>query len=68
MVTVCDRAHEELGADSPVHWSIPDPVAVGSRAAFDRAHDELATRVRSPRPAPGAGVLNGVVRNPTERA
>lgn len=46
VVTVCDRAHEELGALSRVHWSIPDPAGTASRAAFDRAHDELATRVR----------------------
>ena len=46
VVTVCDRAHEELGAASQVHWSVPDPVVAGTRAAFDLAYDELATRVR----------------------
>ncbi|MDQ6526326.1 helix-turn-helix domain-containing protein [Nocardioides sp. LHD-245] len=46
VVTVCDRAHEELGGAAPVHWSVPDPVAAGSRGAFERAHDELALRVR----------------------
>jgi ArsR family transcriptional regulator, arsenate/arsenite/antimonite-responsive transcriptional repressor / arsenate reductase (thioredoxin) len=45
VVTVCDRAHEELGAASDLHWSIPDPVAIGTKAAFDRAFDELAVRV-----------------------
>lgn len=45
VVTVCDRAHEELGAASEVHWSVPDPVAAGTRAAFDHAYDELASRV-----------------------
>lgn len=45
VVTVCDRAHEELGTASRVHWSVPDPVSAGTRAAFDRAHDELAARV-----------------------
>ncbi|MCR1785532.1 helix-turn-helix domain-containing protein [Nocardioides carbamazepini] len=45
LVTVCDRAHEELGSVAPVHWSVPDPVTAGTKAAFDRAHDELATRV-----------------------
>jgi protein-tyrosine-phosphatase len=45
LVTVCDLAHEELGAASRVHWSIPDPVAAGTRAAFDQAYDELAVRV-----------------------
>lgn len=45
-ITVCDRAHEELaGADAWLHWSIPDPVPVGTRAAFDRTVDELRTRI-----------------------
>ncbi|MBM0123540.1 arsenate reductase/protein-tyrosine-phosphatase family protein [Pimelobacter simplex] len=46
VITVCDLAHEELGAAARVHWSVPDPVAAGTRAAFDRAYDELAGRVR----------------------
>ena len=35
-ITVCDQVHEEL--DPPIdwlHWSLPDPVAVGRAAAFD---------------------------------
>jgi protein-tyrosine-phosphatase/DNA-binding transcriptional ArsR family regulator len=36
VVTVCDRAHEELGpAPSRLHWSVPDPVPIPTRAAFD---------------------------------
>lgn len=46
VVTVCDHAHEEIGDAGQLHWSIPDPVPAGSRAAFDRALDELASRVR----------------------
>jgi protein-tyrosine-phosphatase len=48
VVTVCDRAHEELqpGGDW-LHWSIPDPTEVGTRVAFDRAGRELADRIRS---------------------
>lgn len=46
LITVCDRAHEELGHTGQLHWSVPDPVGPGTRAAFDRAHDELASRVR----------------------
>ena len=56
VVTVCDAAHEEIG---PVetssgrrvrlagtsHWSVPDPVAAGTVAAFDAAYDDLAGRV-----------------------
>ena len=45
VVTVCDVAHEELGPDADRHWSIPDPVRAGRRAAFDRAYDQLARRV-----------------------
>jgi protein-tyrosine-phosphatase len=46
VVTVCDRAHEELG-DRPdwLHWSVPDPLADGSAAAFDRAIAELRDRI-----------------------
>jgi len=48
VVTVCDRAHEELDpADEWLHWSIADPVPDGSRDAFDRTVDELRTRIRS---------------------
>jgi ArsR family transcriptional regulator, arsenate/arsenite/antimonite-responsive transcriptional repressor / arsenate reductase (thioredoxin) len=48
VVTVCDRAHEELAPDlSWLHWSIPDPVATPSKAAFDRAVAELRERITS---------------------
>lgn len=47
-VTVCDRAHEELDAsDDWLHWSIPDPVPEGSKAAFDRTVHELRARIRA---------------------
>lgn len=46
VVTVCDRAHEELpGTDLWLHWSISDPVPVGTRAAFDDAVRELRGRI-----------------------
>jgi ArsR family transcriptional regulator, arsenate/arsenite/antimonite-responsive transcriptional repressor / arsenate reductase (thioredoxin) len=48
VVTVCDRAHEELTADrSWWHWSVPDPVATPSRAAFDATVTELRERITS---------------------
>lgn len=51
-VTVCDRAHEELGVQPTwLHWSIPDPVAEGSRAAFDRVVGELRSRITALRAA-----------------
>ncbi len=46
VVTVCDRAHEEL--DPPVewwHWSVPDPVEAGRARAFDAALAELDDRI-----------------------
>ena len=46
VVTVCDQAHEELDPDpSWLHWSVPDPVAAGTAAAFDAAVAELAERI-----------------------
>lgn len=53
LVTVCDRAHEELHQGPGVaralapglHWSIPDPVRIGDEAAFDAAFDELNQRI-----------------------
>lgn len=46
VVTVCDRAHEEL--DPPVdwlHWSVLDPVPVNTAAAFDATVAELRHRI-----------------------
>ena len=46
VITVCDRAHEELDADDAwLHWSIPDPVLVGTKGAFDATVMELRTRI-----------------------
>ena len=55
IITVCDRAHEELDHDAAgsrasgrrpgVHWSVPDPVPVGTAHAFDQALAQLAYRV-----------------------
>lgn len=45
VVTVCDRAHEELDFPVDVHWSVPDPVRVGTPQAFDQALTELGHRV-----------------------
>lgn len=48
VVTVCDRAHEELApAPSWWHWSIPDPVDDPSGDAFDRALDRLRVRIET---------------------
>jgi protein-tyrosine-phosphatase len=46
VVAVCDRAYEELGPGAVhVHWSVPDPVRIGTTTAFDAAFDDLASRV-----------------------
>ena len=45
LITVCDRAHEELGAQGWAHWSIPDPVTKGTDRAFDTAVEQLEARV-----------------------
>jgi len=46
IVTVCDRAHEEItGSDAWLHWSIPDPAATRGRSAFDAALTELDERI-----------------------
>jgi protein-tyrosine-phosphatase/DNA-binding transcriptional ArsR family regulator len=46
VVTVCDRAHEELDRqDEWLHWSIPDPVPDGRAPAFDAVVSELRDRI-----------------------
>jgi ArsR family transcriptional regulator, arsenate/arsenite/antimonite-responsive transcriptional repressor / arsenate reductase (thioredoxin) len=46
VVTVCDQAHEELDPDDAwLHWSIPDPVAVGTDDAFEHAFRAIEGRV-----------------------
>ncbi|WP_151526396.1 metalloregulator ArsR/SmtB family transcription factor [Serinicoccus kebangsaanensis] len=45
VVTVCDRAHEELGGADALHWSVPDPVRAATDAAFDAALERLSPRV-----------------------
>jgi len=50
VVTVCDSAHEELrhrpdAGQRFLHWSVPDPVEIGTDAAFDVAYDHVAARV-----------------------
>jgi protein-tyrosine-phosphatase len=46
VVTVCDRAHEELDPPADwLHWSVLDPVSVGTAAAFDATVAELRHRI-----------------------
>lgn len=55
VITVCDRAQESCpvfpGSPTRVHWSIPDPTAMGDTDAerldaFRRVRDLLETRLR----------------------
>jgi ArsR family transcriptional regulator, arsenate/arsenite/antimonite-responsive transcriptional repressor / arsenate reductase (thioredoxin) len=47
VVAVCDNAHEELGSQVPgrLHWSVPDPVRVGTDEAFEQALELIEDRV-----------------------
>lgn len=46
VVTVCDRAHEELVAPADWrHWSLADPVAAGTDDAFDVTIAQLDQRI-----------------------
>jgi len=53
VVTVCDRAHEEL-AHEPTwwHWSIADPTQAATAAAFDAVVAELQSRIDAVLAAP----------------
>ena len=45
VITVCDLAHEDLRGLVRLHWSIADPVPVGTQAAFDQTVTQLDRRV-----------------------
>ena len=48
VVTVCDRAHEELSpSNNWWHWSIPDPVEADTAEAFDAAFADIDARITS---------------------
>ena len=45
VIAVCDNAHEDLHGRTRLHWSVPDPVRVGTDAAFEAAYTDLARRI-----------------------
>ncbi|WP_404444524.1 ArsR family transcriptional regulator [Microbacterium marinum] len=45
VITVCDRAKEQIAPIGDLHWSISDPGRVGTDASFDAAFDEIHRRV-----------------------
>lgn len=60
VVTVCDRAHEELRPDPGWwHWSIPDPVETGSDEAFDTVVADLDARISTLQPTSSADRTGG---------
>lgn len=50
VITVCDRAHEELDV-AATHWSVADPARAGDETAFDHALTDLAGRIARLAPA-----------------
>jgi protein-tyrosine-phosphatase len=44
IITVCDSADREV-ARRHAHWSVPDPVRVGTKAAFERTLADLTSRI-----------------------
>lgn len=55
VVTVCDQAHEELDPENSwLHWSVPDPVTSGTRAAFDAVVADLTVRIAALNPNAGS--------------
>ncbi|MEV5052632.1 helix-turn-helix domain-containing protein [Arthrobacter sp. LAR12-1-1.1] len=45
IVTVCDKAHEELPGLGGIHWSVPDPLRPGTKEAFDKAFNDISRRI-----------------------
>ena len=45
IVTVCDNAHEELPGLGGIHWSVPDPLRLGTTEAFDKAFNDITRRI-----------------------
>jgi protein-tyrosine-phosphatase len=44
IITVCDSADREVDVGH-THWSVPDPVLVGTSAAFERTLADLTSRI-----------------------
>lgn len=61
VIAVCDNAYEGLtGPARPrLHWSVPDPVRVGTDAAFEAAFTDLARRIDRLAPAITEGGHDG---------
>lgn len=53
VIAVCDNAHEHLRPEAQprLHWSVPDPAAAGTDAAFEAAYREITGRIDRLAPA-----------------
>lgn len=53
VVAVCDNAHEHLSVHPGrrLHWSVPDPAAVDTDAAFEAAFTDITARIERLAPA-----------------
>ena len=51
VVTVCDNAHEEMGTEADLHWSVPDPVPRSRRRRVRRRVRRHRATGRGSRPA-----------------
>lgn len=47
VIAICDNAHEQLTAHRGrrLHWSVPDPAALDTDAAFEAAFTDIADRI-----------------------
>lgn len=45
VVTVCDNADEELPDMRGIHWSVPDPLRLNTREAFEKAFADISHRI-----------------------
>lgn len=69
VVSVCDAVNEHaaLAGHERLHWSVPDPSAVGTDAAFTRAVDDLRDRVHRLAPRVQPARPRSSRRSPTTR-
>ena len=56
IITVCDRAHDDLGfgGSTRLHWSVPDPATSGSARDFESAFQQLDERIGALAPSTAA--------------
>ncbi|MEO8283428.1 MAG: metalloregulator ArsR/SmtB family transcription factor [Pseudarthrobacter sp.] len=45
VVTVCDNAHEEIPNLGGIHWSVPDPLRLNTKVAFESTYADIARRI-----------------------